>query len=443
MSNGDNELPDAGQGNGNEEGEPEQETFSGSAAFQLKYLSKDIQAGIVTGVMAIPLSIGIAMMSDYPIKVGLATVVFACICGWIMSWFRPGNFLGAPGIAAGLAPVLAMGVSYFGMENMAFLIFLTATFQAIIWKFNLQRFILRAVPVYLVEGLLAGIGLKIAMKFLPFTYELSGSLETSGGFWTLDRLYMCILSLVSFGVFVFLYSKYKKTQPAIAYFTLVIAGILFALFVADVPRITVADAPLEFAAPIPSFASPLMWIYGIGFALLLSSIDVIEQVMSNAAIEKLDPLKRKCNSNNSLLAIWISNMGVSFFGGMTNLDGLAKSTTNTLAGARTKFSVIVIGSVVAFFVHFSHLLEYLPKFALAVLMIFTGWKMISGLFHVAHHGRYPLVLSLLCGALVYRLGIFEGLTIALIIHGLVNFVIYSHVDKDSAKVIIRRYFRNF
>ena len=50
----------------------------------------------------------------------------------------------------------------------------------------------------------------------------------------------------------------------------------------------------------------------------------------------MDPLNRKANSNNSLLAIWIANMGATFFGGMTNLDGLAKSTTNTVAGAVTK-----------------------------------------------------------------------------------------------------------
>ena len=44
--------------------------------------------------------------------------------------------------------------------------------QAVVWKFNWQRYILQAVPAYLVEGLLAGVGLKIALKFITFTYEL-------------------------------------------------------------------------------------------------------------------------------------------------------------------------------------------------------------------------------------------------------------------------------
>src|SRR6476620_4805897 len=47
-----------------------------SAAFQAQYIARDIQAGIITGAMAIPLSVGIALISDYPIKVALATVAF-------------------------------------------------------------------------------------------------------------------------------------------------------------------------------------------------------------------------------------------------------------------------------------------------------------------------------------------------------------------------------
>lgn len=127
--------------------------------------------------MAIPLSIGIALMSDYPIQVGLATVAFAALIGFLFAWFRPGNYIGAPGIAAGLAPILALGVAEFGIENMAFIVFMTSFYQAIIWKFNWQRYLLMAVPTYLVEGLLAGIGLKIALKFLPFLWMLPEELR--------------------------------------------------------------------------------------------------------------------------------------------------------------------------------------------------------------------------------------------------------------------------
>ncbi len=412
------------------------------AAFQAQYVSRDIKAGIITGTMAIPLSIGIAMMSDYPIKVGLATVAFASFLGWVFSWFRPGNYIGSPGIAAGLAPILALGVATFGIENMAFIVFLTAVMQALIWKFNWQRYILMAVPAYLVEGLLAGIGLKIALKFLPFTWAVPAALEVEGVFWTEARVIVIGLSIIGAIAFLWLFQKYKDTQPAIPYFVVIIGGIVAAYFL-PVDKLSVADVDLKLGLPIPHFEHAALWFYAIGFAMMLAVIDVIEQVMSNAAIEKIDPLKRKCNSNNSLLSIWCSNLGASFFGGMTNLDGLAKSTTNRLAGAYTKFSVLVIGIVVTFFVFNVQYLENLPYFALAIIMIFTGWKMIAGLMHVVHHGHYATLLAIICGLLVYKVGIFEGLLIALALHGIICYVIFTHVECKPTGEVIRGYFRKF
>ena len=46
--------------------EQAQNVDHGSAAFVAKYAGRDLQAGVITATMAIPLSIGIAMMSDYP-----------------------------------------------------------------------------------------------------------------------------------------------------------------------------------------------------------------------------------------------------------------------------------------------------------------------------------------------------------------------------------------
>lgn len=412
-----------------------------SAAFQTKFFIRDLQAGIITGTMAIPLTVGIAMMSEYPIKVALATVVLACFVGWVNAWSKPGNYIGAPGVAAGLAPVLALGVASFGMENMAFVIFLTAFMQAIIWKFNLQKYILLAVPEYLVEGLLAGVGLKIAINFFAMTYEIPEGLA-SDAFWNGAHIQMLLISIAGFAVFLYLFAKFQTTQPAIPYFVLIIAGVVLAQFI-TMPMLHVEDVPLSLSLPLPHFDNALIWLYVIGFAAMLAIIDVIEQVMSNAAIQKIDPLQRKCNTNNSLLAIWIANMGSSFFGGMTNLDGVAKSTTNKLAGAYTKFSVLVIGFVVLFFVLNTQYLEYLPKFSLAVIMIFTGWKMIMGLVHVAHQGQYAMMLAVICALLVYRLGIFEGLLLSLLMHGLINFIVIYQVHHTKSISIVKKYLERF
>lgn len=130
-------------------------------------LMRDGMAGIITGFMAIPLSAGICLMSDYPVMTGLYTVILAGVVSYLTSLVRPGNYTGMPGVAAGLAPALALGVASFGMENMPFVILITAIFQALIWHKRWERYLLQLVPPYLIEGLLAGVGLKIMLKFVP------------------------------------------------------------------------------------------------------------------------------------------------------------------------------------------------------------------------------------------------------------------------------------
>ena len=136
-------------------------------------------------------------------------------------------------------------------------------------------------------------------------------------------------------------------------------------------------------------------------------------------------------------------MGASFFGGMTNLDGLAKSSTNRLAGAYTKLSVLVIGLLITFFVFNVQYLDHLPYFALAIIMAFVGIKMVLGLLHVATYGPYAVLLAMVCGGLVFQVGIFEGLIITLIVHALISYVIFSKIEGMQTHSIVRQYFKKF
>jgi MFS superfamily sulfate permease-like transporter len=402
--------------------------------FTIDTVRKDAIAGTITGLMAIPLTVGICLMSEYPIQTGLATVVFACIISFISYLFKPGNHIGVPGVAAGLAPILAMCIHKFGIENMPFLIFVTSFLQMLVWRNRLEGYILKAVPHFLIEGLLAGVGLKIVMKFLPFTYSLSSAGDPS--FWNNERMGMVALSVIAFILFIYLYKKFRDRSPGLPYIAIIGASIWLGLYI-NVPMLKVDEVPLTVAWPLPNLnlLTPSMLFEIVLYAAMLALIDVIEQVMSNAAIEKIDPLGRKSDSNNSLLVMWLGNMGASFFGGMTNLDGLAKSSTNRIAGAMTKLSVLFVALVLGIVMTFPVLLSYLPEFSLAVLMIFTGWKMIAGLYDVAHEGgEYSFGLALFCGLLVFQLGIFEGLLIALAIHSFIKYVIYRHSKMPTLQI---------
>ncbi len=404
--------------------------------FTWETLKRDAPAGIITGLMAIPLNIGIALLSDYPIQIAFFTVVVACCIGFATSLARPGNYIGVPGVAAGLAPVLALGVHRYGMETMPWIIFLVAFSQMVVWKYRLEGYVLKAVPKYLVEGLLAGVGLKIAMKFLPYTYQVTAETDE---WWSPERSKIVLCSAAAFLLFVWMYKKLKDKSPGLPYIVVIGGSALLATRV-EFPLLEFVPVEIGWVMPFPDFAAitPLRHVEIVLFAMMLSSVDIIEQVMSNAAIEKIDPLKRKTSSNSSLLAIWVANLVSSFFGGMTNLDGLAKSSTNRMAGAVTKMSVLFVALVLALVLMRPELLLYLPNFSLAVLMIFTGWKMIAGLYHVAHEGKYAFGLAVFCGVLVFRLGIFEGLLICLALHSFITYIVYR-AEKVETLEILRKF----
>jgi len=411
-----------------------------------QYLKRDALAGTVAGVMAVPLTVGICLMSDYPVMTGLYTVIFAGVVSFVTYLFKPGNYTGMPGVAAGLAPALALGVATFGMENMPFVILLTAIFQIVVWKFRLEKYILRLVPHYLVEGLLAGVGLKIALKFVPFLFELQANELHNFSDWlhvdwlNFDRDKVVILSLLSFGLFVLLYRFYKKKMPALPYFVIMATSVVMS-FIIPLPKIAIDSVPFQLALPLPHFDGmptgeiSITLLKMVGFAMMLGTIDVIEQVMSNFAIEKMDPMGRKCNTNNSLLAIWIANTGGTFFGGMTNLDGLAKSTTNTVAGAMTKLSNLFTSLFLLIVVLNPIVITTLPEYALGIIMVYSGWKMIANIAHVRAEGRYALILAGVCGLLVFKLGIFEGLLIVLFGHAIIQYIFMKRLGKTNAEII--------
>ena len=402
----------------------------------LKHLKRDAMAGTITGLMAVPLTVGICLMSDYPVMTGLYTVIFAGIVSFISYLFKPGNYTGMPGVAAGLAPALALGVSVFGHENMPFVILMTAVFQMLVWKFKWERFILKVVPHYLVEGLLAGVGLKIALKFVPFLYDIEHETEVWLNF---EREMVILLSVVSCAFFVFLYKSYQKKMPALPYLVIMASSVLLSFF-APLPMLTIDSVPFELALPLPHFNDfkqqemLFMLLKMIGFAIMLGTIDVIEQVMSNVAIEKMDPYERRADSNNSLLAIWIANLGATFFGGMTNLDGLAKSTTNTVAGAVTKMSNVFTSGVLLIVVLVPAILAHLPEYALGIIMVYSGWKMIANIAHVRSEGRYALIMAGICGLLVFEMGIFEGLLLLLFAHAIIQFVFMRRMGKSTPEI---------
>jgi hypothetical protein len=164
---------------------------------------------------------------------------------------------------------------------------------------------------------------------------------------------------------------------------IVLAGV--AAWLLDLPEkylIKVPDNIFEHGIVFPNFAEAfsrpeLYWPLALTIITLVL-IDGTESLATIQAIDKIDPFKRKSDPNVTLRAMGISNTASSLFGGLTIIPGGLKSTVNMLAGGRTlwaNFYYACFQLLILFFA--AALMNYVPKSALAGLLMWIGWKLCS------------------------------------------------------------------
>jgi MFS superfamily sulfate permease-like transporter len=138
----------------------------------------------------------------------------------------------------------------------------------------------------------------------------------------------------------------------------------------------------EHGIVFPHFAdalnSPDLWGSFLLIIVTLTLIDGTESLATIAAIDKIDPFKRKSNPNVTLRAMGFSNTASSLLGGLTIIPGGLKSTVNMLAGGRTLWANFYYACFQLIILLFAAaLINLIPKSALAGLLIWIGWNLCS------------------------------------------------------------------
>ena len=310
-------------------------------------------AGLVVSLVSLPFSLGIAVASGAPPICGL---ISAIIAGLLLP-FLGGSFVTVSGPAAGLAPalfasmlLLGRGDQEVGYPLLLGAICLTGLVQVVLARFNLARYA-AIFPASVVEGMLAAIGLLIIAKQLPL---IVGQKFTEHEFWGMvreapSRFLAMDLKVFAVGVvclaLIFalaaLKARWVKVVPpqVIAAVVGVILG--WSLGLTGDRLIHLPDDPFKHGIVMPNFTglftgTSLLWpLFTV--VLLLTLIDGVESLATIAAIDKIDPFRRKSDPNRTLLAMGFSNMASSLAGGLTIIPGGVKSTTAILSGARTQW----------------------------------------------------------------------------------------------------------
>jgi MFS superfamily sulfate permease-like transporter len=417
----------------------------------LENWQSDLLAAISVALVAMPLALGIAIASGVPPMAGILSAV---IGGVVTTFFR-GSHLAINGPAAGLIAVILTSVAALddgsgrALNYVFAAIVISGAIQVLLGLFKLGKYA-NLFHSTVIHGILAAIGviiisnqIHIAMGTVSSSSEIIGTLIDAVKQVPNINPFVGIISLAGLLLLIFQSRiSYKLFHLIPAPLWLLILSIPFVfLFNFFEPQtlsflgkdfnigpellISLPDNPLD-AILFPDFSK----INTLAFwtsVLSITMIASIESLAGSKAVDKLDPYKRKTDLDKDLVGIGLSTMVSGMIGGLPIITVIVRSSVNIHNNAKTKWSNLYHGILMLLFIFIlTPVIRMVPLCALAILLVFTGYKLASPKVfkHVYSYG--PEQLIFFAGTLIFTLytdlliGIFGGLGLALLIHWLLS-----------------------
>jgi carbonic anhydrase len=423
----------------------------------LKHWRHDLLAGLVVSLVSVPFSLGIALASGAPPVCGL---ISAIIAGLVLP-FLGGSYVTISGPAAGLAPALLAAMIMFGggvdtpsaraigYPLLLVAICFTGIVQVVLAKFRLARFA-AIFPAAVVEGMLAAIGLLIIAKQLPLIlgtkfqeHEFWGIIrETPAQFMRMDVKVFClgIFSLALIFALASLKARWVKVVPPQVIAAAVGLGLGWALSLSGNQLINIPAHPFSHGIVFPNFqglfSDHTLWFALATAVLTLTLIDGVESLATIAAIDKIDPFKRKSDPNRTLNAMGISNLCSSLVGGLTIIPGGVKSTTAILSGARTQWANFYNACfLIVYLLLGRELINMMPVTVLGAIVLFTGYKLCAPKVwkHMAHVGGEQLFVFTTTVLVTVTTDLLWGIAAGIVAKLILEAIIVARVQRGGAE----------
>ncbi len=366
------------------------------ASYSKQKFFQDLGAGLTVGIVALPLSLALAIATGVPPILGLYT---AGIAGFLAAAFA-GSSYSVSGPAAAMVPILAVIIKEHGLHQVPYITILAALFLVAFALIGLGRYI-RKVPESVVLGFTAGVAIVILCGQLNSFLGLSGIASHehfAGKLWeTLSHLFTASLPTLAIGLislmvilFVPKIRLLAKIPPTLIGVTLATLAVLFIPFFAGVPTLGTQYGALPLGFPdfkldeltFSGLMNRDLWLP----ALQIAGLIAIESLLCAVVADRLT--KTRHRSNQELAAQGVANIGSALFGGIPATAVIARTGTIIKNGAASRVaSMIHALVVVAFIVALAPLAAAIPLSALAAVLIVTAIK-ISEYKEVAHFVRY-------------------------------------------------------
>ncbi len=418
-------------------------------AYSFSHLRRDVLAGITVGIVALPLSMGLAIASGVAPEYGLYTAIVA---GFVIA-LTGGSRVNISGPTAAFVVILLPITTKYGLGGLAIATLMAGIILVLMGLCRLGQLV-EFVPYPVTIGFTSGIAVVIATLQLKDFFGLS---LTHMPEHFLERVMALIsvlpnLSLwdtltasVTLGVFLF----WKRLKVAIPpHLPALLAGVGTAwLILHFVDQASVATIGSRFrwqvdglsGSGIPPIAPRLVMPWslpgadgqpiGLSFTLIRELMTSAFAIAMLGALESLlcavvaDGMTRtRHRPNGELIGQGLGNIAAPFFGGIPATAAIARTATSIRSGARSPLASIVHSVFVLLAVLLlAPVLSHIPMASLAALLIMVAWNMSE-----AHHfvrivkvaPREDVAVLLTCFSLTVIFDMVIAVTVGLLLAGL-------------------------
>ncbi len=399
-------------------------SIPGKTVFQT-WRDHDFFSGLSVFLVAIPLCLGLAIASGAPPQAGLLTGV---IGGFVVASLSRSS-LAISGPEAGLVAITAAGIATLGsFESFLLSIIAAGLIQISLGIFKLGSWI-NYVPLTVMKGMIAGLGLILIGKQIPVALGASALVAIQNLTLVNISIPAVILSLCCFAFYLILKKKSSAPLGLPLSLWVVFLGSLLSVVILKFSSIS-SEAIVRVQIP-PNIFSGIkfpewsrltelkIWQVGVPLGIFAS----LEALLCVKAIDKRDILNRKTPLDRELVAQGVGNIFCGILGAIPLTAVIVRSAVNVDAGARTRLSFFTEGLLLLLAILlFPWALNYIPQATLAIVLIFTGYNLTlpsiyRDLWHQGWKSFAPFVATVL-GVLIT--GLLNGVLIGLIVTFLIE-----------------------
>ncbi|MBK5948285.1 sodium-independent anion transporter [Rhodobium orientis] len=403
--------------------------------YGLGRLKADAVAGLTVAIVALPLSMAIAIASGASPAQGLYTAI---VGGFFVSLLGGSRFqIGGP--AGAFIVLVATTVQTHGMDGLLIATILSGLMLVAIGFLRLGTYI-KFVPYPVTVGFTAGIaviifssqikdllGLTLAspepgplLEKLPVLWESLPSLDPA-------TVFLALATIIGISVL-------KRVRPHWPGLLLAVAGAaaVTALLNLDVATIGSRFGGIPSHPPIPALPAVTMGkvIAVLPSAFAFTLLGSIESLLSAVVADGMTG--RRHRSNCELVAQGVANVASGIFGGVCVTGTIARTATNVRAGAATPIAgMLHSGFLLTFILVAAPLASYIPLASLAGVLAIVAWNMIEKeavrTLVTASRGDAAVLLT------TFLLTIFRDLTEAIVVGFALGSVLFIHrMSKTTA-----------